>query len=153
MASLLSSSNHCRVKPKNIKLRFVASPLSTQYYGVRAKKGWINVSTRGLFYSVSLHCSVFVQKKFKKFWAWVMSTIFWLGGVIPNPLKVKRSIPYYMFLTCKIILALNIWWIKNLFIKRYWMLIFMSKRLPFYIHWALIYVPTYGVNVWLIHPA
>ena len=33
-------SRRSRVKPKIIKLVFVASPLSTQHYGVRAKNGW-----------------------------------------------------------------------------------------------------------------
>ena len=32
-----------RVKPKTIKLVFVASPLCTQHYGVRAKTGWLGI--------------------------------------------------------------------------------------------------------------
>ena len=46
------------VKPKTTKLVFVASPLSTQYYGERTKTGWLgirimcqswsDISTRGL---------------------------------------------------------------------------------------------------------
>ena len=31
------------VKPKTIKLVFVASPLSTQHYGERAKTGWLRI--------------------------------------------------------------------------------------------------------------
>jgi hypothetical protein len=31
------------VKPKTIKLVFVASPLSTQQLGVRAKTGWLEI--------------------------------------------------------------------------------------------------------------
>ena len=31
------------VKPKTIKLEFVASPLSTQHYGERAKTGWLRI--------------------------------------------------------------------------------------------------------------
>jgi hypothetical protein len=31
------------VKPKTIKLVFVASPLSTQYYRDRAKTGWLGI--------------------------------------------------------------------------------------------------------------
>jgi hypothetical protein len=31
-----------RVKPKTIKLVFVASPLSTQHYGERVKTGWFD---------------------------------------------------------------------------------------------------------------
>jgi len=30
-----------QVKPKTLKLIFVASPLSTQHLGVRAKTGWL----------------------------------------------------------------------------------------------------------------
>ena len=32
-----------QVKPKAIKLVFVASPLSTQRYGERAKTGWLGI--------------------------------------------------------------------------------------------------------------
>ena len=32
-----------RVKPKIIKLVFVASPLNTHHYGVRAKTGWLGI--------------------------------------------------------------------------------------------------------------
>jgi hypothetical protein len=31
------------VKPKTIKLEYVASPLSTQHYGERAKTGWLGI--------------------------------------------------------------------------------------------------------------
>ena len=30
-------------KPKTTKLVFVASPLSTQHYGVKAKTGWLGI--------------------------------------------------------------------------------------------------------------
>ena len=33
-----------RFKPKIIKLVFVASPISTQHQGVRAKTGWVEIS-------------------------------------------------------------------------------------------------------------
>jgi hypothetical protein len=32
-----------RVKPRTIKLVFVASPLSTQHYGERAKIDWLGI--------------------------------------------------------------------------------------------------------------
>ena len=32
-----------RIKPKTIQLVFVASPLSTQHYGERAKIGWLGI--------------------------------------------------------------------------------------------------------------
>ena len=32
-----------RVKPKTLKLVFVASPLSTQHEGERAKPGWLGI--------------------------------------------------------------------------------------------------------------
>jgi hypothetical protein len=32
-----------RLKPKTIKLVFVASPLSTQYEGEKAKTGWLGI--------------------------------------------------------------------------------------------------------------
>jgi len=31
------------IKPKTIKLVFVASPLSMQHYGERAKTGWLGI--------------------------------------------------------------------------------------------------------------
>jgi hypothetical protein len=49
MVSVLASSavdrgsSPGRVKPKTIKLVFVASPLSTRYYGERAKTGWLGI--------------------------------------------------------------------------------------------------------------
>ena len=38
-----ATSSHDRVKPKTIKLPFVASPLSTQLKGERAKTGWLGI--------------------------------------------------------------------------------------------------------------
>jgi len=32
-----------RLKPKTMKLVFVASPISTQYQGERAKRGWFGI--------------------------------------------------------------------------------------------------------------
>jgi hypothetical protein len=49
MASMLASSvvdrgfEPHRVKPKNIKLAFVAFPLITQLKGVRSKTGWLRI--------------------------------------------------------------------------------------------------------------
>jgi len=48
MISMLASSavvgsNPDRVKPKTIKLAFVACPLSTQHAGERAKTGWLGI--------------------------------------------------------------------------------------------------------------
>jgi hypothetical protein len=41
LVSVLASSVVDRVKPKTMKLVFVASLLSTQYEGERAKTGWL----------------------------------------------------------------------------------------------------------------
>ena len=49
MVSVLASSVVDRgleprwIKPKTMKLLCVASPLSTQHYGVRAKTGWLGI--------------------------------------------------------------------------------------------------------------
>jgi hypothetical protein len=49
MVSVLASSvvdrgfESGRVKPKTLKLVFVASPLSTQHLGERAKTGWLGI--------------------------------------------------------------------------------------------------------------
>jgi hypothetical protein len=49
MVSVLASSAVDRgfkprsVKPKTIKLVFVASPLSMQHLGIRAKTGWLRI--------------------------------------------------------------------------------------------------------------
>ena len=54
MVSMLASSVverglcHGRAKPKTIKLVFVASPLSTQHYGVRAKTNWLRIRIMSL---------------------------------------------------------------------------------------------------------
>jgi len=37
-------SSSDRVKPRTIKLVFVASPLRTQHKGERAKTGWLGIS-------------------------------------------------------------------------------------------------------------
>jgi len=40
---LIVGSSPDRVKPKAMKLVFVASPLSTQHSGERAKTGWLGI--------------------------------------------------------------------------------------------------------------
>jgi hypothetical protein len=40
---LIVGSIHDRVKPKTMKLVFVASPLSTQHSGEREKTGWLRI--------------------------------------------------------------------------------------------------------------
>jgi hypothetical protein len=46
-------SNPDWVKPKTKKLVFVASPLSTQHLGKRAKTGWLGESTVSNFSAIS----------------------------------------------------------------------------------------------------
>jgi hypothetical protein len=48
---VLSSSEADRVKPKTITLVFVASPLSTQHPGERAKTDWLKNRKKRLIYS------------------------------------------------------------------------------------------------------
>jgi hypothetical protein len=53
MARMLTSSAvDCRVKPKAIKLLFVASLLSIQHKGERAKTSWLGMRIK---YRVELH--------------------------------------------------------------------------------------------------